>query len=110
MLTPTLNAATAMLVTVYPQMVDIASMSQFLLITSDLMEVIEVAGAKLDCDCVRYVVTRHDPRDVPELEIVGLLRRLFDKDVLQATAWKSTVIANADRGSKPNTLVEAPGA
>ena len=60
-----LNAATAMLVTVHPQMVDVASMSQFLLMTADLMSVIEQAGGRLDYDFVRYVVTRHDPNDVP---------------------------------------------
>ena len=41
-----LNAATAMLVTIHPQMVDVASMSQFLLMTSDLMSVIESAGGR----------------------------------------------------------------
>ncbi|GAC1553710.1 MAG: plasmid partitioning protein RepA [Beijerinckiaceae bacterium] len=101
-----LNAATAMLVTVHPQMVDIASMNQFLLMTSDLMSVIEEAGGKLDYDFVRYVVTRHDPRDVPELEIVGLLRNLFAEDVLKATAWKSTAIANA--GLTKQSLYELP--
>jgi chromosome partitioning protein len=101
-----LNAATAMLVTVHPQMVDIASMNQFLLMTSDLMSVIEDAGGRLDYDFVRYVVTRHDPRDVPELEIVGLLRNLFTDDVLKATAWKSTAIANA--GLTKQSLYELP--
>jgi chromosome partitioning protein len=101
-----LNAATAMLVTIHPQMVDIASMNQFLLMTSDLMSVIEEAGGKLDYDFVRYVVTRHDPRDVPELEIVGLLRNLFSEDVLKATAWKSTAIANA--GLTKQSLYELP--
>jgi chromosome partitioning protein len=101
-----LNAATAMLITVHPQMVDIASMNQFLLMTSDLMAVIEEAGGKLDYDFVRYVVTRHDPRDVPELEIVGLLRNLFKEDVLKATAWKSTAIANA--GLTKQSLYELP--
>jgi len=90
-----LNAATALLVTIHPQMVDVASMSQFLLMTSDLMEVIEEAGGKLDYDFIRYVVTRHDPNDVPETQIVALLRNLFGSDVLRATAWKSTAIANA---------------
>lgn len=90
-----LNAATAMLVTVHPQMVDVASMSQFLLMTSDLMAVIENAGGRLDHDFIRYVVTRHDPNDVPEAQIVALLRNLFGEDVLRATAWKSTAIANA---------------
>ena len=90
-----LNAATGMVVTVHPQMVDIASMSQFLLMTSDLIAVIEEAGGKLDYDFLRFLVTRHDPRDVPEQEIVALMRDVFDSDVLAATAWKSTAIANA---------------
>lgn len=90
-----LNAATAMLVTIHPQMVDVASMSQFLLMTSDLMAVIEEAGGRLDHDFIRYVITRHDPNDVPEAQIVALLRNLFGSDVLQATVWKSTAIANA---------------
>jgi chromosome partitioning protein len=90
-----LNAATAMLVTIHPQMVDVASMSQFLLMTSDLMSVIEDAGGHLEHDLVRYVITRHDPNDVPEAQIVALLRNLFGSDVLQATVWKSTAIANA---------------
>ncbi len=90
-----LNAATSMLVTIHPQMVDVASMNQFLLMTSDVMSVIEDAGGKLDYDFLRYVVTRHDPNDVPETQIVALLRNLFGEDVLGATVWKSTAIANA---------------
>jgi chromosome partitioning protein len=90
-----LNAATAMLVTIHPQMVDVASMNQFLLMTSDVMGVIEEAGGRLDYDFLRYIVTRHDPNDVPETQIVALLRNLFGDDVLGATVWKSTAIANA---------------
>jgi chromosome partitioning protein len=90
-----LNAASSLLVTIHPQMVDVASMSQFLLMTADVMQVVEEAGGKLDYDFLRYVVTRHDPHDVPETQIVALLRHLFRDDVLKATAWKSTAIANA---------------
>lgn len=90
-----LHAATSMLVTIHPQMVDVASMNQFLLMTSDVMAVIEEAGGALDYDFIRYVVTRHDPNDVPETQIVALLRNLFGEDVLGATVWKSTAIANA---------------
>ncbi len=90
-----LNAATAMLITVHPQMVDVASMNQFLLMTTELISVVEEAGGHLDHDFIRYVVTRHDPNDVPETQIVALLRNLFGDDVLRATAWKSTAVANA---------------
>ena len=90
-----LHAATSMLVTIHPQMVDVSSMSQFLLMTSDLMEVIQEAGGSLHHDFIRYVITRHDPNDVPETQIVALLRNMFEGDVLNATVWKSTAIANA---------------
>jgi chromosome partitioning protein len=90
-----LYAATAMIVTVHPQMVDVSSMSQFLLMTADLVSVVEQAGGRLDHDFLRYVITRHDPHDVPESQIVSLLRGLFGAEVLKATAWKSTAIANA---------------
>ncbi len=90
-----LNAATGMIVTIHPQMVDVASMSQFLLMTSELVSVIEDNGGKLEYDFLKFLVTRHDPRDVPEQEIVALLRDLFGSDVFAATAWKSTAIANA---------------
>ena len=59
------------------------------------MSVIEEAGGRLDYDFIRYVVTRHDPNDVPETQIVALLRNLFGEDVLGATVWKSTAVANA---------------
>ena len=90
-----LNAATTMLVTIHPQMVDVASMNQFLLMTSDVMNIIDDAGGRLDYDFIRYIITRHDPNDVPETQIVALLRNLFGDDVLGATVWKSTAIANA---------------
>jgi chromosome partitioning protein len=98
-----LHAATAMLVTIHPQMVDVSSMSQFLLMTSDLMEVIEGAGGSLSHDFIRYVITRHDPNDVPETQIVALLRNMFEGDVLKATVWKSTAIANAGLTKQPTS-------
>ena len=99
-----LNAATGLLVTIHPQMVDVASMNQFLLMTADLLEVVEDAGGQLELDFIRYVVTRHDPNDMPETQIVTLLRSLFGEDVLQATVCKSTAIANA--GLTKQTIYE----
>lgn len=88
-------AATALLVTIHPQMVDVASMSQFLLMTSDLLSVVRNAGGDLQHDFVKYVVTRHEPFDAPQSQIVALLRNLFGNDVLTATVLKSTSIADA---------------
>ncbi len=53
-------ASTGMIVTVHPAMLDVASMSQFLLMMSDLIRVIEDAGAVLRQDFFHYLVTRHN--------------------------------------------------
>lgn len=90
-----LCAATSLLITIHPQMVDVASMSQFLLMASDLMSVVRKAGGTLDHDFIRYVVTRHEPHDGPQSQIVALLRNLFGDEVLAASVWKSTAIADA---------------
>jgi chromosome partitioning protein len=90
-----LCAATSLLITVHPQMVDIASMSQFLLMAADLLAVVRKAGGDLNHDFIRYVVTRHEPHDGPQSQIVALLRGLFGEEVLAASVWKSTAIADA---------------
>ncbi len=97
-------AATALLITIHPQMVDVASMSQFLLMAADLMAVVRKAGGDLSHDFVRYVVTRHEPHDGPQSQVVALLRGLFGRDVLAATVWKSTAVADA--GLTKQTLYE----
>lgn len=97
-------AATGLLITIHPQMVDVASMSQFLLMTSDLLSVVRKAGGDLNHDFIRYVVTRHEPHDGPQAQIVALLRSLFGEEVLAATVLKSTAIADA--GLTKQTLYE----
>lgn len=97
-------AATSLLITIHPQMVDVASMSQFLLMTSDLLSVVRKAGGDLQHDFIKYVVTRHEPFDGPQSQIVALLRNLFGDDVLTATILKSTSIADA--GLTKQTLYE----
>ncbi|WP_095204929.1 plasmid partitioning protein RepA [Mesorhizobium carmichaelinearum] len=97
-------AATSLLITIHPQMVDVASMSQFLLMTSDLLSVVRKAGGDLNHDFIRYVITRHEPHDGPQAQIVALLRSLFGNEVLAATVLKSTAIADA--GLTKQTLYE----
>ena len=88
-------AATGLVVTVHPAMLDVASMSQFLLMMGDLVQVIENAGATLKHDFFRYLITRHDPNDQPQAQIVALLRHLFAEEVLVPTAVESTAVEAA---------------
>lgn len=97
-------AATGVLVTVHPQMLDVASMSQFLLMTRDLLGVVREAGARLDYRFLRYLITRYEPQDGPQTKVVALLRNLFDDHVLTSPMVKST--AMSDAGLTKQTLYE----
>ena len=90
-----LCAATALLITIHPQMLDVASMGQFLLMTSDLLAVVTNAGGTLSYDFMRYLVTRYEPQDAPQTQVVGLLRSLFGERVLTNPMIKSTAISDA---------------
>ena len=99
-----LSAATAVLVTVHPQMLDVMSMSQFLLMTSNLLEVVAGVGGDMGYDWMRYVVTRYEPQDGPQTQMVAFLRALFGEHVLTSAVLKSTAISDA--GITKQTLYE----
>ncbi|MCV3767947.1 plasmid partitioning protein RepA [Rhizobium sp. TRM95796] len=99
-----LCASTSVIVTVHPQMLDVASMSQFLFMTADLLAVVREAGGSLNFDFLRYLVTRFEPHDGPQTQIVGFLRSLFGDRVLTAPMLKSTAVSDA--GLTKQTLYE----
>ncbi|NEK17170.1 plasmid partitioning protein RepA [Rhizobium leguminosarum] len=99
-----LCAATSLLITVHPAMIDVASMNQFLAMMSDVMHVIEERGGILEHDFIRYVITRHNPNDVPQVNVVALLRSLFGEDVLAPAVVDTTAIASA--GLEKKSLYE----
>ncbi len=99
-----MSAATAVLVTVHPQMLDVMSMCQFLLMTSNLLGVVADAGGNMSYDWLRYVVTRYEPGDGPQNQMVSFMRGLFGAHVLNNTVLKSTAISDA--GMTKQTLYE----
>ena len=99
-----LSAATAILVTVHPQMLDVMSMCQFLLMTSNLLGVVADAGGNMSYDWMRYVVTRYEPGDGPQNQMVSFMRSLFGENVLNHPMLKSTAISDA--GITKQTLYE----
>ena len=88
-------ASTGMIVTIHPAMLDVASMSQFLLMMGDLINVIAGENATMRQDFFRYLVTRNNPYDKPQTEIVSMLRTLFPDDVMTPTAVESTAVEAA---------------
>lgn len=99
-----LSASTGVLVTIHPEMLDVMSMSQFLRMTADLMDVIADSGADMSHDWMRYVLTRYEPADAPQTRIVAFLRTMYGEKVLNAPMLKSTAISDA--GLTKQTLYE----
>ncbi|GLU28046.1 MULTISPECIES: plasmid partitioning protein RepA [Brucella/Ochrobactrum group] len=99
-----LCAATGMLITVHPQMLDVMSMSQFLAMTSELMSVVERAGGRTSYDWMRYLVTRYEPNDGPQSQMTGFMRAIFGNRMLHNAMLKSTAISDA--GVTKQTLYE----
>ena len=97
-------AATGVLVTIHPEMLDVMSMSQFLRMTADLMDVIAESGADMSHDWMRYLLTRYEPTDAPQNRIVAFLRTMYGDKVLNAPMLKSTAISDA--GLTKQTLYE----
>ena len=99
-----LTAATSVLVTVHPQMLDVMSMNQFLAMTGDLLEEISAAGARTEYKWMRYLVTRFEPSDGPQNQMVAFLRSIFGEHVMIHPMLKSTAISDA--GLTNQTLFE----
>lgn len=99
-----LTASTSVLITVHPQMLDIMSMSQFLLMLGGILQSIRSVGAQVRLNWFRYLVTRYEPTDGPQAQMVGFMQAMFNKRLLANPMLKSTAISDA--GITKQTLYE----
>ncbi len=94
-----LTASTSVLITVHPQMLDLMSMSQFLLMLGGILTTIEGAGVKVELDWFSYLVTRFEPADIPQAQMVGFMQSMLAEQMLKTTAI-------SDAGLTKQTLYE----
>lgn len=99
-----LTAATSVLITVHPQMLDLMSMSQFLLMLGNITKTIKRAGADVKMDWLRYLITRFEPSDVPQVQMLGFMQSMLAEEILKSPMLKTTAISDA--GLTKRTLYE----
>ncbi|OAM74433.1 plasmid partitioning protein RepA [Devosia elaeis] len=99
-----MTAATAVLVTVHPQMLDLMSMSQFLQMLGSLARTVKSAGGDLSMDWLRYLITRYEPTDIPQSQMLAFMQSMLADDILPVQMLKSTAISDA--GLTKQTLYE----
>ncbi|MCV0428162.1 MAG: plasmid partitioning protein RepA [Roseibium sp.] len=103
----TLNAvyaATGLIIPVQPAMIDVASMNQFLYMLDEMLEQMAHFGASVDHEFLRFLLTRHMPHDLPQVNVAAMLRSLFGENVLATAVLETTAITNA--GLENKTLYE----
>ena len=76
-----LAAATSVLITVHPQMLDLMSMSQFLLMLGNITRTIKQVGARVQMDWLRYLITRYEPTDVPQAQMLGFMQSMLAEEI-----------------------------
>lgn len=99
-----LTASTSVLITVHPQMLDLMSMSQFLLMLGGILTTIEGAGVKVELDWFSYLITRFEPADIPQAQLVGFMQSMLAEQMLKNQMLKTTAISDA--GLTKQTLYE----
>lgn len=90
-----LTASTSVIITIHPQMLDVMSMSQFLLMLGGILGSIVGHGADVRLKWFRYLVTRYEPTDGPQAQMVGFMQAMFPKFMLSSPMLKSTAISDA---------------
>ncbi len=90
-----MSAANSLIVPLAPSMLDVSSTAQFLELAGAYMGVIEDAGAELEYDHFKFLITRDEPADIPSQQLTSFMRALFQDRVMTATALKSTAISDA---------------
>jgi chromosome partitioning protein len=90
-----LAAASAVLITVHPQMLDLMSMSQFLLMMGEILKTIRNAGAPVELDWLKYLITRYEPADIPQTQMLGFMQSMLAGQMLKSPMLKTTAISDA---------------
>ena len=68
------------------------------------MQSIKAAGARVRLNWFRYLVTRYEPTDGPQAQMVGFMQAMFASSMLTSQMLKSTAISDA--GITKQTLYE----
>lgn len=90
-----ITASTSILITVHPEMLDLMSMSQFLLTLGNFTKSLMKAGAHVEMDWLRYLITRYEPTDIPQAQMLGFMQSMLAEEILTTQMLKSTAISDA---------------
>lgn len=90
-----LTAATGVIIPVPAHMLDVDSTGKFLELASSYMQILSEMGAPAQWDFAKFLVTKFEPNDHPQANMMALMRQVFADDLLLNMVIKSTAVADA---------------
>jgi plasmid partitioning protein RepA len=90
-----LTAATGVLIPVPAQMLDVDSTGKFLELAASYLQVLDEVGAGADWDFAKFLITKFEANDHPQVNMQALMRQVFGEDLLLNAVAKSTAISDA---------------
>jgi chromosome partitioning protein len=75
----------------------------------DLLSVFKQFGSTLRYDFIRYLITRYEPTDLPQAQMVTFMQKMFGDRVLKNPMVKTTAISDAALSKQTLYEVERTG-
>lgn len=101
-----LFASTGMLIPLTASMLDVMSLATFMDMASELMQVVEEQDRDKTYDFIRFLITRYETGDQPQLQVASYLRTVLGDSVMSNEFVKSTAIGDAANTKQPVLEVE----
>jgi chromosome partitioning protein len=90
-----LTAATGVLIPVPAHMLDVDSTAKFLELAGSYMQILSDMGTAAQWDFAKFLITKFEPNDHPQANMMALMRQVFGNDLLLNMVIKSTAVADA---------------
>ncbi len=76
-------------------MLDVDSTAKFLELAGSYMQILADIGATAQWDFAKFLITKFEPNDHPQANMMALMRQVFGNDLLLNMVIKSTAVADA---------------
>lgn len=96
-----LFASTGLIIPLTASMLDVMSLSTFLSMTAELMSAVESEAGSKDYDFIRFLITRYESTDQPQVQVASFLRTILGESVFATEFVKSTAVGDAANTKQP---------
>lgn len=99
-----LFSCTSLLIPVSASFIDVMSLGTFLGMAGEMMSVLEKRQGERPYDWIKYLITRYNPTDQPQIQVSSYLRSILEHAVMTSEFYLSAAIADAANSAE--TIVE----